>query len=296
MERHLRNFLENLENQRNYSVHTVISYNTDLTAFIAYVKKNNINDIGEVDKQLLRTYVAELIASDFEPSSVARKIASLKSFFKYLKKQKVIQTNPATLLVAPRRSKRLPSVLDEQAMEQLLQQPDRSTDIGKRDAAILELFYSSGIRLSELLQLNVGDLNISEQVIKVQGKGNKQRIVPVGKKAIEAINEYLKIRTDISSTGNYTLIPMFVTEKGKRMYPQLVRSIVKEYITRVSEIQKKSPHVLRHTFATHLLNRGADLRAVKELLGHESISTTQIYTHVATEQLKAVYRKAHPKA
>jgi tyrosine recombinase XerC len=295
MERILRQYLEYLEVQRNYSHHTITSYETDLMEFLSYLHQESISSIDKVDKEILRRYVGKLMDSGLKASSVARKIASLKSFFKYLKRHNIIQTNPTLLLVTPRRENRLPSVLDESSMELLLQQPDRTTLAGKRDAAILELFYSSGIRLSELLQLNIGDLNVEECVVKVFGKGNKERIVPATKTAISAIQEYLSARDDVRKNApNET--PLFIAKNGKRLYPQAVQAMVKKYISRVSEVQQKSPHVLRHTFATHLLNRGADLRAVKELLGHETISTTQIYTHVATEQLKKVYEKAHPKA
>ncbi|MBP8975688.1 MAG: tyrosine recombinase XerC [Bacteroidetes bacterium] len=295
MEQVLRQFLGYLEVQRNYSRHTITSYETDLMKFLSYLHQENVSSFDKVDKEVLRRYVGKLMDSGLKATSVARKIASLKSFFKYLKRHNIVHTNPTLLLVTPRRAKRLPSVLDESSVDLLLQQPDRKTLVGKRDAAILELFYSSGVRLSELLQLNIGDLDVEEGVVKVLGKGNKERIVPVTRKAISAIQEYLSVRDDIRDNGlNET--PLFIAKNGKRLYPQAVQAMVKKYISRVSELQQKSPHVLRHTFATHLLNRGADLRAVKELLGHETISTTQIYTHVATEQLKKVYEKAHPKA
>lgn len=296
MERVIREYLEYLELQKNYSDHTILSYYNDLMSFTQYLVTKKVTSFTDVTKIELRRYIAELFNKGYEPSSIARKIATLKSFFKYLKRQEIVPVNPAALLVAPRRTKRLPSVLDEQSMSHLLQQPDRSTCIGKRDAAILELFYSSGIRLGELIQLNICDLNERESLLKVRGKGRKERIVPVGSKALEALREYLAARQKEMKHSLKSDDPLFVTVHGKRMYPQAVQLLVRKYIARVSEIDQKSPHVLRHTFATHLLNRGADLRAVKELLGHESISTTQIYTHVAAEQLKKVYRKAHPKA
>ncbi|MCX7984755.1 MAG: tyrosine recombinase XerC [Bacteroidetes bacterium] len=292
----VRQYLEYLKVQKNYSEHTILSYSTDLGGFLYYLQRQSISSFDRVSKTVLRNYIAELFNAGYESSSIARKIATLKSFFKYLKKQGIITINPAALLSAPRRAKKLPAVLDEHSMMLLLQQPDRTTLGGKRDAAILELFYSSGIRLSELIQLNVGDIDFREGVLKVYGKGKKERIVPVGSKAIDAVCEYLSHRKLESKMNLSHNDPLFVTVHGKRLYPQAVQAIVRKYIARVSEIHKKSPHVLRHTFATHLLNRGADLRAVKELLGHESISTTQVYTHVAAEQLKQVYRKAHPKA
>lgn len=296
MERTLRQYLEYLEVQRNYSGHTITSYHDDLLGLMEFLKQHAIANLADVDRLLLRRYVATLMASGYEASSVSRKIAAIKSFFKYLKKQGLVSSNPAALLVSPKKPKRLPSALDESAMNQLLNLPDRTTLIGKRDAAILELFYSSGIRLSELIQLNIADISLHEGTLKVKGKGNKERIVPVGKRALQAVEDYLRERQRYTKENLVSSQPLFLAHNGKRIYPQAIQNMVKKHIERVSEVQQKSPHVLRHTFATHLLNRGADLQAVKELLGHESISTTQIYTHVALDQLKKVYQKAHPKA
>jgi integrase/recombinase XerC len=202
------------------------------------------------------------------------------------------------VLITPKIGKKLPSYLDEQSMEMLLVSSDKTNPDTKRDLAILELFYSTGIRLSELINLTLADLKKEEGLIKVKGKGRKERIVPVGKKAALAINDYLAVRKDLLSTQNQTRESqsLFVSEKGRKLYPQAIGRIVRKHISAVSEIEKKSPHVLRHTFATHMLNHGADIRAVKELLGHESLSTTQVYTHVSTAHMKKVYSEAHPKA
>ncbi|HEY6952460.1 MAG TPA: tyrosine-type recombinase/integrase, partial [Bacteroidota bacterium] len=229
---------------------------------------------------------------------VARKIASLRSFFKFLKHKRIIEANPAINLATPKVEKKLPGYLDESAMERLLTLPDRSTTEGLRDQAILEVFYSTGIRLSELVNLNINDIDRHERLIKVTGKGRKQRIVPIGEKALRAVDDYLKKREHgrTVQAARYNTPAVFLSDGGMRIYPQMVGAIVKRYIAEVSEIERKSPHALRHTFATHLLNRGADLKAVKELLGHESLSTTQIYTHVTTERLKKVYHQSHPKA
>ncbi len=181
-------------------------------------------------------------------------------------------------------------------MDEVLHLPDCTTDEGKRDSAILELLYGTGIRVGELVALSVGDYSETQGVIKVKGKGSKERIIPVGKKAAEALSCYLQTRTDVSNSPAHARLPMFAANNTQRIYPQAVRRIVKKYVGAVSEIQKKSPHMLRHTFATHLLNRGADLQAVKELLGHESLSTTQVYTHVSTSRLKKIYQDTHPKA
>jgi integrase/recombinase XerC len=202
------------------------------------------------------------------------------------------------VLITPKVGKRLPVFLDELSMRKLLLSSDQTGPNKNRDLAIMELFYSTGIRLSELIDLTLNDLKQEEGLIKVKGKGRKERFVPVGKKALSVINEYLATRRDLLLEAHRTHNErfLFVTGKGRKLYPQAVGRIVRKYIGAVSEIEKKSPHVLRHTFATHLLNRGADIHAVKELLGHESLSTTQVYTHVSSARMKKVYEESHPKA
>ena len=298
MEKIVRSYLEYLEIERNYSAHTILSYETDLLSLVQFLRKEGIKSFDSVHKETLRSFIGSLLDKGFSQRSIARKIASMRSFFKYLRRQKIIDGNPALVLITPKVGKRLPSFLDEESIQRLLLLPDRTTPNGKRDAAILELFYSTGIRLSELIGLNVGDLKQKEGVIKVKGKGRKERIVPIGRKALEAINDYLKERNKLSINANIKLDerPLFIIREGRRIYPQAVGRMVRKYIAKVSEIEKKSPHVLRHSFATHLLNHGADLLTVKELLGHESLSTTQVYTHVSSEQMKKVYENAHPKA
>jgi integrase/recombinase XerC len=294
----VRSFLEVLDAEKNYSANTIESYRNDLTAFGEFIAHTGNLQPGSISKDDLRSFLAHLFNEGYSKKSVARKIASLRSFFKYLKRKHIIQQNPAANLATPKLDKRLPGFLDEPSMQHLLELPDRSNEDGLRDAAILEVFYSTGIRLSELVNLNISDIDRQNSLIKVTGKGRKQRIVPIGSTALQALDAYLRVR------GSNGVLPqnradthaVFLSGKRKRIYPQLVGSIVKHYIGEVSELEKKSPHVLRHTFATHMLNRGADLKAVKDLLGHESLSTTQIYTHVTTERLKKVYHQTHPKA
>ena len=297
MEKIVRSYLEYLEIERNYSDHTILSYETDLLGLVRFLNREGINSFDKVHKESLRAFIGSLLDEGFSQRSIARKIASMRSFFKYLRRQKIIDGNPALVLITPKVGKRLPSFLDEESVRRLLLLPDRSTTSGRRDAAILELFYSTGIRLSELINLNVGDLKQEEGLIKVRGKGRKERIVPIGRKASKAIDDYLKEGKGLSTRAvQLDERPLFVIKAGRRMYPQAVGRMVRKYIGAVSEIEKKSPHVLRHSFATHLLNHGADLRAVKELLGHESLSTTQVYTHVSSARMKKVYEDAHPKA
>lgn len=298
MEKIIRNYLEYLETERNYSAHTVNSYETDLIFLINFLRSNKIESFNKINKETLRAFVANLHDHGYSQQSVARKIASMRSFFKYLRRHNIIAGNPSLGLITPKVKKKLPAFLNEKSVLELLSLPDISTKNGKRDLAILELFYSTGIRLSELINLNEGDLNENQGLVKVRGKGRKERILPVGKKALIAINEYLDLRRNIRVRGHTRIkdYPLFTIGEARRLYPQAVGRMVKKYIEHISEIEKKSPHVLRHTFATHLLNRGADVRAVKELLGHESLSTTQIYTHVSSAKMKKVYEDAHPKA
>jgi integrase/recombinase XerC len=251
-----------------------------------------------VDHHLLRSFLGNLLTQGYSKRSIARKAACLKSFFRFLQRTGKHPGNPAANLSSPKIERRLPAYLDEKTVTQLMEQPDRSTPQGVRDAAVLELFYATGMRLGELIGLQVGDVDLREGTVKVRGKGSKDRILPLGRTAASVLGLYLGIRSSLLGGKNDGALPgpLFVTNRGNRLSPKGVNRLISKYIARVSDIQKKSPHVLRHTFATHLLNRGADLRAVKELLGHESLATTQIYTHVSIDRLKKVYSQAHPKA
>lgn len=298
MQSEARKFLRHLAQERNYSGNTVASYEDDLRQFGDFLRRrDSVADgaVRRVDHLMIREFLGDLVDQGFSKRSIARKLACLKSFFKYLQKVHLVDSNPTAIVVSPRIDKRLPQFLDEDAVTRLMEQPDRTQPEGARDAAILELLYSTGIRLGELLGLSLGDIDNDGGTIKVTGKGRKQRIVPFGSHARTALNRYLECRGVLASRGERTG-RLFLTVRGKPMNPKGVNILMNKYIARVSEIEKKSPHVLRHTFATHLLNRGADLQAVKELLGHESLSTTQIYTHVSVDRLLRIYSQAHPKA
>ena len=295
MKQHVTEFLEALKSEKNYSANTVKAYAADLAQCLAYLDSAGITRLDEVRKTDLRAYLAGLVDAGSSKRSVARKIASLRSFFSYVRRRGHLTTNPTLSLVTPRPERRLPVFIAEDAVARILEAPDAATPQGARDRAILELFYSTGIRLSELIGLNWEDLDQSSGTVKVRGKGSKERIVPVGLHAIDAVRLY---RDNLVSRG---AVPaprsaLFRLANGRRMYPMAVSRMVKRYISLTCEVQKQSPHVFRHSFATHLLNRGADLRAVKELLGHESLSTTQVYTHVTTERMKKIYRRSHPRA
>lgn len=292
MHHHVRSFLEYLDAERGYSSHTISAYQNDLTQFVEFLRKQRIASFGRVTKTTLRSFLAHSLQEGLSKKSVARRVASLRSLFKFLHRQRLIRSNPTLTLLSPNVERRLPTFLDERTMKHAVEAPDPTHPNGKRDAAILELFYSTGIRLSELIGLRISDVDFTRKTLKVQGKGSKQRIVPVGNAALQALRTYLDDERKLFDDN----APLFVTRKGERLYPVAVHRIVRKYLDRVSEAEKKSPHVIRHSFATHLLNRGADLAAVRELLGHESLSTTQIYTHVSTERMKKVYRQAHPKA
>ena len=294
----IRAFLEYLDAERRYSPHTVTSYENDVQQFISYLGGEGVESLQSVDKKLLRSYLGSLLDQEYTKTSIARKIASLRSFFRYTKRRGLTKLNPAITLVSPRPEKRLPTFLDERAIESLFEQLDISTPRGRRDAAIMELFYSTGIRRSELVNLRLDEVDLAQKTIKVTGKGSKQRILPLGTQATSALRNYLVDRRELVKRSAPSTVPetVFLSDDGRAISPEKVFTIVQRCIGAVSESQKKSPHVLRHSFATHMLNRGADLRAVKELLGHESLSTTQVYTHVSTEQMKKIYRQAHPKA
>jgi integrase/recombinase XerC len=298
MQTHISAFLGYLRTGRNYSPHTVAAYECDLGEFLAFWESEfpgRVMTPGGVDRRAIRRFLAWLHDREFASRSIARKLACLKSFFRYLRKMHVIESNPASTVLSPKLERRLPRTLDEGCVARLMEQPDRTTTGGARDAALLEILYSSGIRLSELIGLRVADIDFGNGTIKVTGKGSKQRIIPFGAKARSALQAYLAVRAELASRGPG--VPnAFLSVHGNAMSPKGVNRLMNRYIGMVSEIEKRSPHVLRHTFATHLLNRGADLRAVKELLGHESLSTTQMYTHVSVDHLRKVYAQAHPKA
>ncbi len=295
MQAEVRAFLRFIELERNYSEHTVASYTDDLRQFAEFLGRRNQPDLRRLTHLDVRAFLGDLMDQGFSKRSVARKLACLKSFFKFLQKRKILSANPTAIVASPKLDKKLPQFLDEDSVNRLMEQPDRSTPEGARDAAILELLYSTGIRLGELLALRIGDLDLGGRTVKVKGKGRKERIVPVGSHACRAVTGYLARRSELIGRGGDPGT-FLLTLRGKPMSPKGVNILMNRYIGRVSEIEKKSPHVLRHTFATHLLNRGADLQAVRELLGHESLSTTQVYTHVSIDRLLSVYSQAHPKA
>ncbi len=287
-------FLAYLADERRYSAHTLRAYEHDLRSLVVAADRQK-RPLAAVDRDFLRERIGEMYDAGKAPTTIARTIATYRSFFRYLTKRASLPSNPARELRQPKKPKRLPHVVEAGAMQRLLDSMDTSTLAGTRDAALLELLYGGGLRLREVLSLRPVDIDAGQGTVRVTGKGNKQRIVPVGRKACQALERYV---AQCGAAGRIAAQNevIFRTDKGKPLYPHYVQRVVRREISRVSEIEKKSPHVLRHTFATHMLDRGADLRAVKELLGHASLSTTQVYAHVSSSRLKNVYQQSHPKA
>ena len=290
----VESFLKYLSFEKRYSKHTLEAYQTDLTQYTAFLKLTfEIENVIEANHSHLRGWIVSLMEEGISSRSVNRKIATLKSFYKYLLGREYIDTNPATKLKPLKTDKELPSFLKEEEIMQLLDNVQFSDDFsGKRDRLIFELFYSTGIRLAELTGLKISDVNFFDKTIKVLGKRNKERIIPLSDSLIIVVRDYLEIREELQFESPFFLL----TDDGNEVYAMFIQRIVKKYLGAVTSLSKKSPHVLRHTFATHLLNKGADLNAVKDLLGHTSLAATQVYTHNSIEKLKAVFDQAHPKA
>lgn len=289
---YFNSFLDYLKFEKRYSQHTLVSYNTDLSQFFLFLEKSyDTNNIKEISSSMVRTWLASLKEDKLESKSINRKISSLKSFFKYQLRNGNIVISPMTTIISPKTSKRLPNFVEEQHIETLLQHVEFSDSWNdKTKKMVLLTLYNTGMRLSELINLKQTQIDFSNNQLKVLGKGNKERIIPLSKSVLDSFKEYINERPTT------ILENVFLTEKGKPLNPRYVYGFVKEYLSLVTTIKKKSPHVLRHSFATHLMNNGAELNAVKELLGHSSLAATQIYTHNTIEKLKEVFKKAHPKA
>lgn len=286
MERHIEKFLRYLEIERNASEHTILNYKLDLEEFRDFLEDI---EIEKADYLFVRKYLAHLKERNLTVRSVSRKLSSLRSFFKFLIKEGLLKVNPTGAIVSPKQAKPLPKFLTEEDAAKLVDAPDTSTLKGLRDRAILEALYSTGMRVSELVALKEDDVDFIGGVIKVFGKGKKERMLPIGDRALRAIRSYIEKRAEESRV-------IFLNKNKKPLGVRGLRKMLDGYIVKISLKEHISPHTLRHSFATHLLNRGADLRSVQELLGHANLSTTQIYTHLTTDKLKSVYEKAHPRA
>ncbi len=285
-------FIGSLSGERNLSVHTIAAYRADLMQLYSFLRNHFETDKvypTRIDTLTLRLFLGELADANSRPRSIARKTTVIRSFFRYVLKKGEIEDNPARTLATPKIPRDLPQVIDEKDMVEIIQSIRHEGKHAIRDKAIMELFYSTGIRLSELTRLKKESINWDDMTIRVTGKGDRERIIPFGKPAKNALKTYLQ------STGDNSPF-VFVNVRGQALSGRTVQRIVKKYIGLVSEVRKQSPHVIRHSFATHLLDRGADLRAVQELLGHRHLSTTQIYTHVSVDRLRNIYQDKHPRA
>ena len=295
MDKLINQFIEYLEYEKGYSKKTIISYEKDLELFNKYLKENKIENITNIDYNTIRKYLSHLHEKKYESSSISRKISTLRSFFKYNLKEKNINNNPMTLISNPKKEKKLPKYLNYEEMEKLLNSIDTSELEGIRDRLIIELLYSTGIRVSELVNIKIKDIKIKENQINILGKGNKERIVLFGEKAKEMIKIYLNAYKEYFK-GNILNDYLLINKKGKQLTTNKIELIVKDVLKKSSLKLNISPHTLRHTFATHMLDSGADLKSVQELLGHENLKTTAIYTHISNERLKHVFVNSHPRA
>jgi len=282
----IKKYLSYLEIEKNYSSHTILNYKLDLEEF---AKFSGDIDLKQIEYTTLRRFLAHMRERHLKPRSVARKLSSLRAFFKYLQREKIVEKNPAALLVTPKLDKPLPHFLSEAEATQLIEAPKSDNKADPRDKAIFEVLYSTGMRVSELVGLDVDDVDFIGNIARVMGKGKKERMVPIGDTALDALKKYIDTRKVQHKA-------MFLNKNGSRLSDRSVRNIINKFILKEAMAQHVTPHMFRHSFATHLLNRGADLRSVQELLGHVNLSTTQIYTHLTTDKLKMVYDKAHPRA
>jgi len=290
MIRYIDKFMDYLKIERNASEHTILNYSLDLRDFGRFLGETKVENI---DYLTIRKYLASMRNRNYSKRTVARKLACLRSFFRFLCREGYMKSNPASSVATPKLEKKLPLFLNTDEVAKLIEAPNEKDTGGLRDRAIFETLYSTGIRVSELVGLNIEHLDFIGGVVRVYGKGKKERMTPIGDRALRAIRAYLQKR---SEKGRVDRGAVFLNKNGGRLTDRSVRRIVGKYIRVVSLREGISPHTLRHSFATHLLNKGADLRSVQELLGHMNLSTTQIYTHVTTKRLKEVYEKAHPRA
>ncbi|MGR3309706.1 MAG: tyrosine recombinase XerC [Candidatus Brocadiales bacterium] len=298
MENNLENFFKDLEYRSNSSPHTLRAYKIDLKQFLLFMKSENSLRFEDVNHLFLRKFLAFLRTQEYSKRTIARKLASIRSFYKFLCQREIVEHNPAKAVRTPRHENKLPRFLNLNEIEILLNAPNEKTQQGLRDKAILETLYCGGIRVSELVGLNNEDVDIPAKVIKVRGKGKKERLAPIGSFAMNAIQIYMNAKVQCNKERQQTAQSnaLFLNKFGGRLTTRSIARLFEKYLKVAGLHQDASPHSLRHSFATHLLDKGANLRAVQELLGHAHLSSTQIYTHVTTERLKQVYNKAHPRA
>ena len=288
---YFKEFIFFLSSEKRFSNHTITAYKNDLLQFFSFLKKDHllINDLELISFKIIRNYVAFLLESDIKARSVNRKISTLRSYFKFLVRMDYLSTNPMLKIIPPKSVKKIPVFIDQESMLALLNEVSFEKGfIGERDKLIIELFYVTGVRLSELINIKISDINFDTCSVKVLGKRNKERIIPLSNSITNEISSFI-LKFDLRTY-------LFTNLKKQKVYNKLVYRVVKKYIGKISSIDKNSPHILRHTFATHMLNNGADINAIKELLGHANLSATQVYTHNTIDKLKVIYKQAHPRA
>lgn len=296
-------YLRYLNIERNASPHTITSYKNDLSQFLDFSARHfGIEQadlaLNQIERLTIRLWLGELSEEGLAKNTIARKVAAIRSFFKYAFKRGLVEKNPAHLLIVPKKDKPLPKTATPEDLNRMMDLAEGDHPRSTQDRAILELFYSTGIRLSELVGLDTDAINIELKQVKVFGKGSKERIIPIGSQSLKALKNHLESRHELFGprTDEDAKKALFIAAGGQRMYARAVQRLVKDYLMKASEVTQKSPHVLRHSFATHLLDRGADIRVIKELLGHANLAATQVYTHTSVERLKNVYELAHPRA
>ncbi|MFC5282909.1 tyrosine-type recombinase/integrase [Pedobacter alpinus] len=290
----LEGFLKYLQYEKRYSSHTITAYKTDISQYQEFLEKSELQ-FQEANHKDIRLWVVSLMDNHLDAKSVNRKISSIRSFYKFSLKEGLITENPVLKVLSPKVSKKLPVFISDDKINYLLDEVDFTNDFsGIRDKLIIELLFATGIRLSELLNLKCNDVFLAEKTIKVLGKRNKERIIPLNNTVLHLFSDYLKLRETQQLCVDDGVL--FLTDKGEKAYPKLIYRVVQKYLSFISTQSKKSPHILRHSFATSLLNKGADINAIKDLLGHANLAATQVYTHNSIERLKSIYKQAHPKA
>ena len=287
----INQYLEYLRGVKRYSGYTIKAYKEDLISFSEFCSDHSKFDINSISEKIIKSFLMHLNDLGLGKKSISRKLASLRGLFKFAFQQDIIDHNPAFYISNPKAARKLPEIISKENFSEIYKEVDKDKEDSKLIKVIFELLYGCSLRVSELCQLNRNDLDTNKKILRVKGKGSKVRISPVGEKSLSIINDYLKTRIFKSDKE-----PLLVNKHAKRIYPRMVHRIVNKYMSRITDIKTKSPHILRHSSATHMLDSGANLKAVKEILGHENLSTTQIYTHVSIERLKATYKKSHPKS
>lgn len=287
----IEKYLSEIKNIRRYSDNTVKSYRTDLEEFAVYCSEKQKINLAEISERFIKSYLMILSEKDLDKKSIARKLAAIRSTFKYAYQNDLIIENPLSFISNPKSNRKLPEVVSTNLILEIYKLAEESDDNPELVKIVFEMLYGCALRVSELCDLRFSSVDIKKAQVRVLGKGNKMRIVPIGDKSLIVLNDYL-LKNPVKSYDDY----LIRTKKNDKLYPRLVHRMINKYLTKVSDIKKKSPHILRHSAATHMLDNGADLRAVKEILGHENLSTTQIYTHVSIERLKSTYKKSHPKS